>query len=91
MMRLGLFVAAFFSIVTGFAQTGKTVEAPIPTFTVCEILAQRVEYNGKLVRIRASVFATDEGAWFVGDCPGVVNTDGHLWPARFRWRSRVQK
>lgn len=82
MMRLGLFVAAFFSIVTAFAQPAKTAEPAIPTFTVSEILAQRVEYDGRLVRIRASLFATDEGVWFVDyGCPGVVSTNDHVWPS----------
>jgi len=81
-MRLSLLVFAIIPILAADPQTGKAAEASIPTFTVCEILAQRVEYNGKMVRIRASLFATDEGAWFVGDgCPGVVTTDGHVWPS----------
>ncbi|HSR09340.1 MAG TPA: hypothetical protein VLM42_19565 [Bryobacteraceae bacterium] len=81
MVRLVLAAVAFVPILAPSAQTGKTAEAPIPTFTVCEILAQRVEYDGKMVRIRASIFGTDEGVWFVGDCPGVVSTDGHVWPS----------
>lgn len=72
-MRLVLLVLAIIPTLAADAQTGKPAEAPIPTFTVCEILSHRVEYNGKLVRIRASVLGTDEGAWFAGDgCPGVV-------------------
>jgi hypothetical protein len=81
-MRLVLAAVAFFPILAADAQTGKAVEPPIPTFTVCEILSQRVEYNGKMVRIRASVLGTDEGVWFVDyGCPGVVTSDGHVWPS----------
>ena len=81
-MRLALLVFAISPMFAADAQTGKTAEAPIPTFTVCEILAQRVEYDGMLVRIRARLGATDEGVWFEGDdCPGAVITDGHLWPS----------
>ena len=81
-MRLTLLVFAIIPILAADAQTGKTAAAPIPSFTVCEILAQRVEFDGKLVRIRASVWATDEGAWFAGyGCPGAVTSDGHVWPS----------
>lgn len=81
-MRLVLFVVAFLPILAASAQTGKTVEPPIPAFTVCEILSQRVEFDGKQVRIRARLGATDEGVWFESDdCPGVVTTDAHVWPS----------
>jgi hypothetical protein len=81
-MRLVLLAVPFFPILAASAQTGKIGESPIPTFTVREILARRVEYDGKLVRIRARLGATGEGVWFEGDdCPGVVTIDGHVWPS----------
>ena len=64
------------------AQSGKTTETEFPTFTVCELLSQRLDYDGKLVRIRTRVSSNSEGVWFPGDdCPGVVNTDGYVWPS----------
>jgi len=82
MMRLVLLAIALIPILAADAQIGKTAEPPIPTFTVCEILSRRMEYDGKLVRIRARLGATDEGVWFEGDdCPGILTIDGHVWPS----------
>jgi hypothetical protein len=50
-----------FGLLPALAQSGKTTEPPIPTFNVCELLSQRIDYDGKLVRIRARFPPTTRG------------------------------
>jgi hypothetical protein len=58
------------------------VELQIPVLTACEILSQRMDYNGKLVSIRARIHGTDEGVWLDGrDCPGLITSDEYVWPS----------
>jgi hypothetical protein len=58
----------------------------IPTLSACEVLAHASDYDGKLVRIRGPVGATDEGAAFVGEeCPGIFVTDSKVWPSAVAW------
>lgn len=71
-------------IVAPFAlgQTKTVVESQIPVLTVCEILSQRMHYDGKLVSIRARIHSTDEGVWLDGkNCPGLITTDEYVWPS----------
>jgi hypothetical protein len=63
-------------------QSKTPVESQIPVLTVCEILSQRMHYNGKLVSIQARIHSTDEGAWLDGkNCPGLITTEEHVWPS----------
>ena len=63
-------------------QTKTSVESQIPVLTACEILSQRMNYNGKLVSIRASIHSTDEGVWLDGkNCPGLITSDEYAWPS----------
>jgi hypothetical protein len=58
----------------------------IPTLTVCEALSHASEYNGKIVKIRGQVVATDEGASFLGEsCPGIFASEGKVWPSAITW------
>jgi hypothetical protein len=58
------------------------VEDPTRTATVCEILSQPLQYDGKVVRIRSRQAGTDEGLWLSGDeCPGILATGQHIWPS----------
>jgi len=50
------------SCVPAAAQAAKAEDNP-PTLTVCDILSQPLRYDGKLVRIRSWLKATDEGTW----------------------------
>jgi len=73
-----LIMAATFA----FRQTKTLVESPIPVLTACEILSQRMHYNGKVVSIRARIHNTDEGVWLDGkNCPDLITTDEHAWPS----------
>ncbi|MFI5103537.1 MAG: hypothetical protein ACHP79_01320 [Terriglobales bacterium] len=61
-------------------------KAAVPTLTVCEALTHASKYDGKIVRVRDRVAATDEGASFLGeDCPGIFTTDGKIWPSAIAW------
>src|SRR5579864_3602792 len=58
----------------------------VPTLTVCEALAKPLEYDGKIVQIRDRVVGTDEATTFISDsCPGVLVTDGKVWPSSIVW------
>jgi hypothetical protein len=73
------------------AQTQNGHAEAIPTLTVCEALSHASEYDGKIVRIRDQVVATDEGASFLGEnCPGVFLTDGKVWPSAIAWTSPTE-
>src|SRR5437899_12325420 len=51
-----------------------------PAFvTVCEVLANRESYNGKVVALIGRWSATDEGFWLVDDCDRQVKTDDYVW------------
>lgn len=55
--------------------------------TVCEILSAPLRYNGRMVTVRGTTNATDEGWWLSGDeCPGILVTDGFTWPAAISLR-----
>jgi hypothetical protein len=67
------------------------VQSATPTLTVCEALSHASEYDGKIVRIRGTVYGTDEGAWFFGkDCPGIYVTEGKVWPSTIAWTGPTQ-
>ena len=60
--------------------------ADVPTLTVCQALAHASEYDGKMVRIRDRVLATDEGTSFFGqECPGIFTSSGKVWPSVVAW------
>jgi hypothetical protein len=64
------------------AQTEKKETSNLPILTVCEILSNPLQYDGKLIRIRDVIRGTDEGSWFVGDqCLDLFVTEGHAWPS----------
>lgn len=57
-------------------------EDNFPTVTVCDILSQPLQYDGKMVRLRSRMGGTDEGSWFIGDeCPGIFVTGKYVWPS----------
>jgi len=63
-----------------FAQVSPTGSPHI--VSVCQVLAEPLQYDGKLITLRGTMRGTDEGTWFFGeDCPGVLVTDGHIWPS----------
>ena len=64
------------------AQTAKEAPPDPPTVSVCEVLAQPLQFDGLFLKIRDIVRGTNEGSWLVGDdCPGVFVTEGHVWPS----------
>jgi hypothetical protein len=72
------------------ATTAKDQE--IPTLTVCEALSDRANYDGKMVRIRDRIIGTEEGTSFSSEsCPGILVTDGKVWPSAITWTMPKQK
>ena len=63
------------------AQTNKKETSSLAVLTVCEILANPLQYDGQLIQIRDVIRGTDEGAWFVGEDCSVFETKDHTWPA----------
>jgi hypothetical protein len=65
-----------------FGQDKAADRKETPLLAVCDVLSKPLEYDGKLIRIRGIVEATDEGAWLVSaDCPGAVVTFMYAWPS----------
>ncbi len=58
-------------------------EAPgSPPLSVCEVLSDPLKYDGRIITIRDTGGATDEGAWLSSSaCPGVFTTGGYRWPS----------
>ena len=41
-----------------------------------------MDYNGRLVSIRASIHSSNEGVWLDGKkCPGLITSDEYVWPS----------
>jgi len=67
-------------------ESSATRKDQIPTLTVCEALSKALEYDGKMIQIRDRVVGTDEGTAFLGEaCPGILVTDGKVWPSAIAW------
>jgi hypothetical protein len=60
------------------AQTATNKE-PQPYVTVCEVLANRGFYDGKVVALIGRWSPTDEGFWLADDCENQVKTGGYVW------------
>lgn len=66
-MTLLLALAA--TVTFSLAAEGSRVELKPGELNVCEVLANRAQYHGKMVRIRAYVQGNMHGSWLVGqDC-----------------------
>lgn len=49
--------------------------------TVCEVLADPLKYNGKMILLEGEINGTDEGGWLTAsDCQTPFATGGHIWP-----------
>ena len=55
-------------------------QASSGTLTICEVLRDRLQYNGKIVKIRGVYSSTDEGTWLVSpECDPQIKTDNYGW------------
>ena len=61
------------------AITGKECRGEVPVLTVCEVLANRMMYNGESIIVVGRYFAYMEGASVDGDCESNITTDGRSW------------
>ena len=49
--------------------------------TVCDVLADPLKYNGKMILLEGEIFGTDEGGWLTASsCPTQFVTGDHVWP-----------
>jgi hypothetical protein len=49
--------------------------------TVCEVLADPLKYDGKMILLEGEVYGTDEGGWLTASgCATPFVTRGHVWP-----------
>lgn len=49
--------------------------------TVCEVLANPLKYNGKLILLEGEIYGTDEGGWLTATtCATPFTTGEHVWP-----------
>jgi hypothetical protein len=46
---------------------GSAAQSADPPLTVCELLKDRVKYNGKMVVVRGEVDSTSEGGWLIDE------------------------
>ena len=67
---------------TSVALCGQVVEREPRLLSVCELIAHRNEFNGKMVGVRGAVEGTDEGAWLRSpqNCKYKLVTRGITWP-----------
>jgi len=57
---------------------GQTILAKV---TVCEVMADPLKYDGKMILLQGEISATDEGGWLIaGACPIPFVTGDHVWP-----------
>jgi len=69
-----------FAVLTAQGQSRESKADPI--VTVCELLYHPLEYDGKLVRVKGSLDANEEGTWLTSaECPGAMVTEDHVWPS----------
>ena len=69
------------AIVGVFWTIGGLSSASINRVTVCEVIADPLKYNNKVILLEGELSATDEGSWLTaGACPAPFVTGGHLWP-----------
>ena len=56
--------------------------ASIPErLTVCEVLADPLKYDGKMILLEGEINGSDEGGWLTASgCPTPFVTGGHTWP-----------
>jgi hypothetical protein len=53
---------------------------PLPTMRVCELLGDDpTKLNGKTVKVRGLLTASDEGIWLLGECKTHLVTKGFIW------------
>ena len=52
----------------------------VPVLSVCEILADRLAYNGKTVVVVGRTVSTTEGSWLDQECGQKLVIDGSEWP-----------
>jgi hypothetical protein len=57
----------------------KTNDPPSDFATVCEVLANRGAYDGKVVALVGRWSSTDEGFWLASDCESSVKTGDYVW------------
>jgi hypothetical protein len=59
---------------------GATALADVPVLSVCEVLDNRLAYNGKTVIVVGRIVRTMEGEWLDQECGQKLVIDGYGWP-----------
>ncbi len=70
-------------VLLGFYCTARmTFCAPaLEKVTVCDVLANPLKYNGKMILLEGDIVGTDEGGWLTAStCPAQFVTGEHVWP-----------
>jgi hypothetical protein len=84
-MKIVFFVLITSTLVGGAAKSGK--QTPI---SVCELLENRLKYDGEIVEVRGIVEGSVEGATLIGgQCRRTILTDGFTWPNAIFLASQV--
>jgi hypothetical protein len=81
MIRIIMLLAVVGAVVAK-GQVGAKKEEASRVLTVCEILADPLRFDGKIIQVRGRTRSTDEGTWLVGDgCDGVFAREEYTWPS----------
>ena len=72
---------AFFALLTGIAINSHAQRETITAISVCELLQNRLKYDGQMVEVRGLVEGSHEGAVLAAEnCSGKIITEGFTWP-----------
>ena len=73
-------MAAILLIFLMAMEQGKPLRQPTATLSVCDVLASDpTRLNGKVIRVRGLLAATDEGTWLIDKCKTHLVTKGLEW------------
>ena len=76
---IGGIIAA--ALLPGFVDQQETAHARLVPLTVCEVLANPQQFNGKDLAVLGRFAITDEGRWLSeDDCARRLVTKGFTWP-----------
>jgi hypothetical protein len=66
----------------GPSQVSPAAESENRAWSVCEVLSDRIQFNGRIIAVRGVLHSTFESAWLSGEgCDDQLRTGDHVWPS----------
>jgi hypothetical protein len=81
-MRLRIGVGVMVTVAGGLlhgAQRAQEID-PVKVYSVCHVLKNLKELNGKMVGVRGALVSGGHGSFLSGECPSHVTMKGFTWP-----------